>query len=393
MIVVIADDLTGAGEIGGIGLAYGLKAELQRQFWSESNADLLIIDTDTRSFSPDKAKRVIKDAVRYLYESNLPIEWIYKKTDSVLRGPVAGELNALREVMNVARILLVPVNPSKARIVRNGHYLINGTPLSETDFANDPEYPASTSNVLELPALCGSGQIHLLKNDQTLFDEGILIGQAETTDDLLRWAERMDAQTVMAGTGEFFEAILSNKGFSRKVAADKKDYRLGNKALFVCGSSSDSSRQALKKAESLGMSVCKMPEKLFMSDCSGSPFLQQWSNEIIRCFKTNRSVIVAIDHEVVGNAALSGKLRRLMAKMVLTICRKIPLKELFIEGGATASQIVGRLGWNRFEPCEQLGLGVVRMKVLESDNTYLTVKPGSYPWPKSIWKKDIFEAS
>jgi hypothetical protein len=26
------------------------------------------------------------------------------------------------------------------------------------------------------------------------------------------------------------------------------------------------------------------------------------------------------------------------------------------------------------------------MKVLGSDNTYLTIKPGSYPWPEVIWK-------
>ena len=32
MIVVIADDLTGAGEIAGIGLAFGFNVELQRQF-------------------------------------------------------------------------------------------------------------------------------------------------------------------------------------------------------------------------------------------------------------------------------------------------------------------------------------------------------------------------
>jgi uncharacterized protein YgbK (DUF1537 family) len=60
------------------------------------------------------------------------------------------------------------------------------------------------------------------------------------------------------------------------------------------------------------------------------------------------------------------------------------LKELFVEGGATASEIAGRFGWNRFEPCDQLGPGVVRMKVLESDNIYLTIKPGSYVWPEGI---------
>lgn len=384
MIVVIADDLTGAGEIGGIGLAYGLKAEIQRQFYSESDAELLIIDTDTRSFSPQEAGQVIRDIARRLNQSCLPIEWIYKKTDSVLRGPVASELEALREVLSVARVLLVPANPSKGRVVCNGNYLINGKLLSETDFVNDPEYPAITSNVLELPGLSGSGPIHLLKSDQTLPSEGIVIGQAETTDDLLRWSERMDEQAIMAGAGEFFEAILSSKGFSKKTAADEEEYRLENKALFVCGSSSGSSRQALRKAESLGMRVCRMPEGLFGSDDPENKFFQQWSDEITGCFENRCSVIIAIDREVVGNVAFADKLRSSMAKMVLAVFRKIPLQELFVEGGATASEIAGRFGWNRFEPCDQLGPGVVRMRVLDCDNTYLTVKPGSYPWPERI---------
>ena len=138
MIVVIADDLTGAGEIGGIGLEYGLKVELQRKFYSESDVELLVIDTDTRSFSPQKAGQVIREALLSVEDVSLPVEWIYKKTDSVLRGPVASELEALQEVMRVARVLLVPANPSKGRIVRNGNYLINGKPLSETEFCQRP---------------------------------------------------------------------------------------------------------------------------------------------------------------------------------------------------------------------------------------------------------------
>lgn len=384
MIVVIADDLTGAAEIGEIGLAYGLNAEIQRHFTSETNAELLILDSDTRSCSPARAGQVIRGIARCLNSSKLPMEWIYKKTDSVLRGPVAGELEALLEGMRVARVLLVPANPAKGRILCNGNYLINGTLLSETDFANDPEYPAITSNVLQMPTLSGSGPIQVLKSDQTFPDKGIIIGQAETAEDLLHWSEKMDTQTIMAGAGEFFEAILRNKGFSRKTAANEQEYRLENKTLFVFGSSSDSSRQTLRKAEGSGMRICRMPEGLFRSDAPGSKFLQQWSNEIIECFENSPGVIMAIDREVVGNAAFAVNLRRIIAKMVLSVFRRIPLKELFVEGGATASEIAGRLGWNRFVPCDQRGPGVVRMRVIESDNVYLTVKPGSYPWPERI---------
>ena len=390
MIVVIADDLTGAGEIGGIGLAYGLTAEIQREFYLKSDVRLLIIDTDTRSCSPEEAGQKIREITYHLKTSGLPVEWVYKKTDSVLRGPVAGELEALQDVMCAARVLLVPANPTKGRIICNGNYLIKGIPLSETDFANDPEYPATTSNILKLPALSGARQIHLLKSGQVCSCAGIVIGQAETTYDLLEWSQYMDEQTILAGAGEFFEAILRSKGFSKGKVTEDKEYPLGSKALFVCGSSSDSSRKALRQADSLGRKICRMPEALFNSDCPEDIFIQQWSDDIIRSFEKQEDIVIAVDREAVGNAEFAGKLRSCMAAAVWCVLQKIPLKELFVEGGATASQIVGCFGWSRFEPSDQLGPGVVRMKVWESNNLYLTIKPGSYPWPKSLWEKEEF---
>lgn len=385
MIIVIADDLTGAGEIGGIGLDYGISVEVQRGFCSKTDVQLLVIDTDTRSLSPQRAGHKIRRMAQCLNTAGIPIEWVYKKTDSVLRGPIATELEALQDVMHAARVLLVPANPSKGRIIRNGNYLIDGKPLCETDFLNDPEYPAVTSNVLQLPALaCGRGQIHLLDSSQKLGSEGIMIGQAETADDLMRWAEKIDGQTLAAGAGEFFEAMLRNKGLSRKPAADEKEYRLADSVLFVCGSSSDSSRQDIKTAHLQGARVSRMPDELFRSDDSADKYLQQWCNEITACFGISRSVIMAIDRPLVGNAEFAGRLSSIMAKTVSAVLRQIPLKEIFIEGGATAFRIADYLGWNRFKPCDHLGPGAVRMKVLESDNICLTVKPGSYPWPEKI---------
>ena len=55
MIVVIADDLTGAAELGGLGLKYGLKVEVATSVDGHSKADLLIVSTDTRSMEKQNA--------------------------------------------------------------------------------------------------------------------------------------------------------------------------------------------------------------------------------------------------------------------------------------------------------------------------------------------------
>jgi uncharacterized protein YgbK (DUF1537 family) len=49
MIVVIADDITGAAEVAGLGLRHGLTVELVIEGEWSTETDLLVIATDTRS--------------------------------------------------------------------------------------------------------------------------------------------------------------------------------------------------------------------------------------------------------------------------------------------------------------------------------------------------------
>src|SRR5690349_16372709 len=99
MIGVIADDLTGAAEIGGIGLRHGLKAEVILQGECGGEADLLCVDTDSRSRSEKEAARRAAAAARTLRKAGAV--WIYKKVDSVLRGNVLVEIRAIQKALGL----------------------------------------------------------------------------------------------------------------------------------------------------------------------------------------------------------------------------------------------------------------------------------------------------
>ena len=93
MIGVIADDMTGAAEIGAVGLRHGLRAEVLLAGEPSSDADLVCLDTDSRSCAPVEAAEHAARAARLLRQQ--PAGWIYMKTDSVLRGNVTPELEAI----------------------------------------------------------------------------------------------------------------------------------------------------------------------------------------------------------------------------------------------------------------------------------------------------------
>ena len=148
MIVVIADDITGAAEIGGIALRYGFDVLLSDELDDAGNHEVIVIYTNTRSMTESEAAQIMGKLTSKSMQ--LKPSLFYKKTDSVLRGHVLAEMKSQMSAMNLERGLLVPVNPSSGRIIRDGNYYINNRLVHETSFSIDPEFPISSSRLQEM---------------------------------------------------------------------------------------------------------------------------------------------------------------------------------------------------------------------------------------------------
>jgi len=103
----------------------------------------------------------------------------------------------------------------------------------------------------------------------------------------------------------------------------------------------------------------------------------EWLKRTGDIIKKEQKVVVAIDES--ADTALS--LRTKMAKAVKEIVTREKIKEIFIEGGSTATAILQELEITTLEPTDELCRGVVRMK---AGDLFITVKPGSYELPESI---------
>ena len=122
-ILVIADDFTGAAEIGGIAHLYGLSVRLQTSLSDAglSEDDVVVLDTNTRSLTPHEASKAI---IKILGDLDLSVfNFIYKKVDSVLRGPIIPEIKAILSKAELNHGVLVSANPSKGRIIKKWQIL------------------------------------------------------------------------------------------------------------------------------------------------------------------------------------------------------------------------------------------------------------------------------
>lgn len=339
MMFVIADDLTGAAEIAGIAN-------------NNSDDDVTVIATDTRSLTADDAKaETLRIIEKYSLTNN---ERIFKKTDSALRGHIISELEILMKETGFRKCLLLPQNPSKGRIIKDGKYYINKVPLHETDFRFDPEFPVSTSDVRQILKDC-----HYLTLDGVL-QEGINIAEAASAEDIKKQIGKIDKHTFCAGAADLFTELFTHGQQFGILQIESEDSQL----LIVQGSTQSKDLSGTTFFKSHNVQLCPMPDDVFDG------------NDRTDWIKP-------------GNICLTIPQKRnnpTWCKTIMARTVKAALEEsqrngepilLIIEGGATAFAVLNELGWTEFEVAGQLAPGVV---AFNNHANKIILKPGSYPW-------------
>jgi D-threonate/D-erythronate kinase len=156
-IAVIADDFTGAMDTGVMFANYGLHTQFHLLTdISSSDVQVVAVSTDSREKDVQSAIASIKDTASLFGNRQ-----VFKKIDSTMRGHISAEIDALLQTTGLKKALICPTAVEAGRIVRDGILFVQGIPLHETAFANDPHYPARTSQLQELLSYSSTMHINL----------------------------------------------------------------------------------------------------------------------------------------------------------------------------------------------------------------------------------------
>jgi hypothetical protein len=369
MIAVIADDLTGAAELAGISLRFGLKVQMCTGELTESNSDVLIVSTDSRSMDIKEALRTTSLRIHELIAFRP--EFIYKKTDSVLRGHVMAELSLQMQILHATRSILLPANPSLGRFIRDGRYLLGDRPIQETAFSMDPEFPVRSSRIMDM---LRDSSVQILKPGDAWLPEGIMVGEASSSEDLTYWVNNMEPDILLAGAGDFFTALLAHRFNLLPHDTVEPDLPF----LYVKGTAIKEPAMESKMAAAVHGTALLIDSVLISMD---NAFRQDWMMKAQHILRTNGRLFIAFDDASMASDADPQKLREVMADLVRALTETTWLKEIFIDGGSTAAAVLDALRITRFYPVGEWQRGVVRMR---AGNMHITVKPGSYPLPEDI---------
>ncbi|MFJ2354809.1 four-carbon acid sugar kinase family protein [Frigoribacterium sp. NPDC087798] len=395
-ITVIADDLSGAAETAEQFRLRGHETVVSLGVPAGPAAAVTVVDVGTRAGTAEEARVAI---------DTLPLTTgalVLKKTDSLWRGHVGPELEAL-----AARgydLVVAGALPALGRTVVHGRPLVDGRPLAETPFWHLEPHgaPSTLAELVDRPTVLvgldvvrsgpDASAAHL---DAALAGGAVLLVDAETDDDLaavvdavlrLVAAPGVRRPVALAGSAALAAALADavapesspEAGFHASDGAGVRDEagpRDGAErpVLVVVGSAAEVARGHADALAATGADV----HVLDPADDAGLLV------EATRASLSRSSVAVLtvtarrLPDPLVGSAALAEVVARIDADVEL---------DLVLTGGETARAVLDRLTTTTLRPLAQLEHGAVLSLAGDGRGAagydrLVATKPGSFGGP------------
>lgn len=256
-LLIIADDFTGALDTGvqfaARGAATIVVTDLNYDFRSaEKRVEVLVMVAETRHLGPQEAYEIVYSTVHRAFQAGVP--YIYKKTDSALRGNIGSELTALMDGTGVDSLPFLPAFPKLGRVTKEGVHYIDGVPVAQSIFGQDPFEPILNSSVehilrqqTKVPVL-----MHSRKEIYKISDAGIQVFDAETDADLKHIGRELGAEQLRFSAGcAGFAAVLADMLNLKETATEIP--KLEETLFIACGSVNPVTLRQMKRAQEQGV--------------------------------------------------------------------------------------------------------------------------------------------
>ncbi len=274
MIGIVADDVTGANDIGLMYAKHGYKAEVFTNYdgldLSTVKADVIVLDTNSRTDELQKAYAKVVDATRRLLPLNCHL--LTKKTCSVFRGNVGMEFDAMLDAAEEEFAAVIAAFPKNGRITKDGLHYVHGKLLSESEFSHDPLHPMKKDDLLEIVAEQTTRPVYLLnyrtiaKGVAAIRGEvekfrhcgGYLLIDSTSQEDLQTVAQALANERFIFGSSGIAEELPNFLGPPR-VGLSLKDLPRNNVGtLIIVGSVTPQTKSQVNYIRDQGLPVMAM---------------------------------------------------------------------------------------------------------------------------------------
>ncbi|MEG0988731.1 MAG: four-carbon acid sugar kinase family protein [Clostridium sp.] len=284
-LLIIADDFTGALDTGVQFAASGAETRVVTNInydfdHAKETVQVLVLDAETRHLDSEDAYNTVFDITKRACRCKIP--YIYKKTDSALRGNIGSELKAVLDAAKYPTLHFLPALPKMNRITKDGIHYVDGVSVHESIFGKDLFEPVTCSYIPDMmPELIPVTVVNT--SEQWQCSDGIMIYDAAADEELLTLGKLLMKEDELhitagcAGFGAVLPELLGLTGQKQKEAAQSERF------LIACGSVNPITKRQLDFAEQDGFirirlnSRQKLDERYYRTK-AGIKDLETWKD-------------------------------------------------------------------------------------------------------------------
>jgi len=255
-LLIVADDFTGAldtaVQFASSGANTRVISDVAFEFCDiDQDIEVLVVNAETRHMTSKSAYEVVYKIVHKAIAFG--VAYIFKKTDSALRGNIGSELTAALDATGAYQLHFIAALPKMNRKTIRGIHYVEGIPVHESVFGKDPFEPVTVSYIPDIIALQSSVNVQLSSDvSKENLESGIVVYDTSTDADINVIIKKLGVRNkgfVMAGCAGLAAALTQFFKFKKNQQGTftKKPH-----FLVVCGSVNPITKEQLDYAQAHG---------------------------------------------------------------------------------------------------------------------------------------------
>jgi uncharacterized protein YgbK (DUF1537 family) len=412
LIGVIADDITGANDIGNAFTKWNWVTKVYGSWFGRdphelaSGADVLVLDTDSRYDNPQMAAQKVKEATQVL--RSLSCDFYYKKCCSAFRGNIGCEFDAFLAALDEQFSLVVAAYPQNGRTTINGKHFIHNKLLECSSLAHDPVNPTTTSDLLQIISATSSRSASLLPLSvirtpkanleayiESLQNSGksLFVCDAVLQQDLRKIAAVVAHMRVFCGSASLAEelpAFWSPK--PKRNLLEGKKFQPGKGALVVAGSITKETKAQIDAARGVGILTLSIDTRALINPNLTSTEVDLVSLRAAEAIENGRHVIIHTSNDSDSVRAtrkyglqigldlveVSKSVSHGVAMLTERVVSTTGTERIILAGGDTAASVCRELGVIGNWVLDEIQPGIPSALAIGRSNFLLVLKSGSF---------------
>jgi uncharacterized protein YgbK (DUF1537 family) len=352
----------------------------------DQSKTLVVWNTESRSLSEEAAYQKVRRACTHALQPETHI--LLKKADSAFRGHYGREIAAVMDAWPNAVTGLLPAIPTFGRVTRNGVQYLNGVPIAESFYRQDPKHPVKESRVAIMASKGNPRQIthltlNMIRNPRNhqilnrLLQSGhrLIIADSETQDDLNRAVSlfvRQHTPLILVG-GQGMGQAIAQHCLPLKSQETWAPIPHGP-IVIVCGSLHPRTRQQLQTFSK----TFNVEPVTILQNRTGFKLSPNAEQKVVgrlldQISQSKVGVLTSPEHDVQDPVLVE----TVLADTIKTLDQQTPIRGLILTGGSTAYTVCRCLGVRQLQLRQRMGFGVIAAQAPELSGMVIGIKGGS----------------